>query len=305
MKTHLSRSVGLFARMNRRLLAGVRSGLHVGQLSASRFDRLGRLLGLRRLLRGQVRKGIQEALNPISLVRYYEFDFCHRQIPVGAKSILDVSSPRLFPLETARALPGARLTLVNPDPDDLSETARLVALLGLDNIRMKNEGLQSLGAAHQRTYDFVSCISVVEHICGDLDDSLAMAILGSAVRPGGVLAVTVPLSGTKVEQDEYYPPGVLPYTGTHNVRGRDGRFFFQRLYTREAIERRLLRSFSDADVHLEWWGETKRHVYRDYRETTLYNWGGDLNLFRSHFNRFASYEEMPGMGVCGIRIRPR
>jgi len=52
-------------------------------------------------------------------VRYFEFDFCLRQLPDMPMTILDVSSPMFFPLYLATRLPDTSFGLLNPDPSDI------------------------------------------------------------------------------------------------------------------------------------------------------------------------------------------
>lgn len=56
------------------------------------------------------------------------------------------------------------------------------------------------------------------------------------------------------------------------------------------------------DTNVVWWGEKERDVYDRYRRSGLYNWGADPRMYLDYFKRFESYEEMPGMGVCGIYV---
>src|SRR4051812_42649615 len=59
------------------------------------FDRFGRKLGYTLIRRGQ-RNGIGYVMNPVSLLRYFEFSFALSCLKKNPGECLDVSSPRLF-----------------------------------------------------------------------------------------------------------------------------------------------------------------------------------------------------------------
>lgn len=176
-----------------------------------RFHELGRRIGVKQLLRGGSRSAFQLLLNPLSLTRYFEFDFCLRKMPRAPKRVLDVSSPRLFPLLLALRHTDTAFVLLNPDPTDMAETRRQVELLGLENVDLRTEGIQALSAARNGVFDYVSSISVIEHIVGDFDDQRAFRTMLDILGPEGVLTVTVPLSPNKRHEEEFYSLGVNPY----------------------------------------------------------------------------------------------
>lgn len=271
-------------------------------ISSLAFDRLGRRLGVMQAFRGRLRRGLREILNPISLVRYFEFDFCLRQLPRSPRTILDVSSPRLFPLYLATQITNAKFILLNPDPYDIEITRYFVKLLGLRNVETRNQDLHGLLSTYKGTVDFLTSISVLEHIAGEYDDKIAMALMLEYLKPGGVFVLTVPLSKSKQHEDEYFSDSNMPYKGTHNVRNEDGRFFFQRLYSAISINERLLSQLRGQEAYLEWWGERKKGIYKSYRYSSRYNQGYDCRAFVDNFIKYNSYQQMPGMGICGIRI---
>jgi len=266
------------------------------------FDQLGRRLGMMLVIRCHWAKGLRGILNPISLVRYFEFDFCLRQLPDMPRTILDVSSPMLFPLYLATRLPDTSFELLNPDPSDVEMTRYCTILLGLRNVETHNQAVHGLLGTHKGAVDYISSISVIEHIAGEYDDTRAISFMLEYLKPGGVLALTVPLSEDKQHRDEYLPDGRMPYEGTHNVRREDGRFFYQRLYTEESINERLLSRLNGRKVHMEWWGEREKGFYKCYSSSSAYNQGYDCKAFADNFTYYASYDEMPGSGICGIKI---
>jgi len=288
----------------RRCLAGASAAKRARRagIPALPFDRLGRELGWRRMLRGQILPGLSELLNPLSLVRYFELDFALRHLPRPVASVLDVSSPRLLPLLMARLNPDATVTSLNPDEGDLLETSRRAGWMGLANFEALNRDAAGLPTERHRSFDYVSCVSVLEHVAGNYDDSEAIRALFGYVKPGGTLVVTVPLSPEKKHEDEYLPEGALPYPGSHAITGPDGRYFFQRLYSEESVRDRLLRPLGEVETHIEWWGEARKGAYNQYHHSPAYGKGTDCTEFLEHYDNFNSYARMPGAGIAGIVV---
>jgi SAM-dependent methyltransferase len=251
---------------------------------------------------GHVARGLRNIVNPISCVRYFEYDFCVRQMPSAPRLVLDIGSPRTFPLYLASQYPDTQFVLVNPDPTDIAVTDYYVRLLGLTNVELHNTGLDALLDTHQGKCDCVSSISVIEHVAGDYNDVEAMSLLLKYLKPGGVLALTVPLSEKKQHENEYLPPGIKPYEGTHEVKATDGRFFFQRVYTESSIHERLLSHLGESKSCVEYCGEKEKGLYNRYSHSPMYNGGTDCRFFIDNFVPYRSYAEMPGLGICGISI---
>ena len=275
---------------------------HLG-LASMRIDRFGRHLGKLDVLSGHVGRGLRTILNPVSCVRYFEFDFCLRQLPQSPLLVLDISSPRLLPLYLASQHKNAKFVLLNPDTSDISVTQHYVNILGLQNVELHNCPLDALLDTYQGRFDLVSSVSVIEHIAGEYDDKEGMSLMLKYLKPGGVLALTVPCSENHRHEDEYLPSGSKPYEGTHAVMADDGRLFFQRLYTEDSIYERLLsRKHEGDDVYLEFCGEKEKGVYHRFSRSRLYNVGLDCEVFVNSFAHYQHYAEMPGMGICGIKV---
>jgi len=289
---HLLRGPGLL----RRSLAA-RASAQRARIPGLEFDRFGRGLGLRLIANGYVTIGAQYLLNPVSIVRYFEFPFSAESIPATARDCLDISSPRLFSLYWSSRHPGASVEMINPDPVDLDET-RLIAKVGGIRIKYSNSDLRVLQERKDR-YDAIWAISVLEHVHGSYDDRDSIAWIYSALRPGGVIVVTTPID--RQPWDEYRE--IDPY-------GLDkpdsGPVFFQRWYDLRSIHQRLLDPLRGASFDLAFFGETEPGMFRAYEAEWM-----RLGLRRSvddpreiadHYREYASWEDMPGAGVCGIRI---
>ena len=261
------------------------------------FDAFGRRLGLRLMRAGELGLGASWLLNPVSIVRYFEFPFTARSIPAGSGKCADVSSPRLFALYWSAAHPGTSIEMLNPDAPDLDETRRIARAAGI-SLMYSASDVRAL-AGRPSAYDALWSISVLEHIHGDYDDRDAIAWMYSALRPGGVMAVTVTID--RRFWDEYRDAD--PY-GLD--RQASGPVFFQRWYDLAAIRERLLSRLSGATTSLAFFGETKPGAFKAYEAEWM-----RLGLRRSvedpreiadNFREFPSWEAMPGAGVCGIRI---
>jgi SAM-dependent methyltransferase len=249
------------------------------------------------MLSGQVGLGASYLLNPVSIVRYFEFPFVAGSIPANARICADVSSPRLFSLFWSATHPGVTIEMLNPDSRDLEDTRLIAATAGI-RLTFANSDVRTL-KDRPDTYDSIWSISVLEHIHGDYDDRDAIAWLYSALRPGGVLVVTV--TTDRVFRDEYRE--VDPYGLDHPDSGQ---VFFQRWYDMAAIRERLLDSLPGATALLRYFGETRPGVFKAYEADWV-----RLGLRRSvedpgeiadNFREYPSWQAMPGVGVCGIRV---
>jgi len=261
------------------------------------FDAFGRRLGLRLMLSGQVDLGVSYVLNPVSIVRYFEFPFVAKSIPTNASRCADISSPRLFSLFWSATHPGVVIEMFNPDRKDLEETRRIAASAGIA-LSFANSDVRTL-RDRPNTYDSIWSISVLEHIHGAYDDRDAISWLYSALRPGGVLVVTVMTD--RAFWDEYRD--VDPYGLDRPVSGP---VFFQRWYDLTSIRARLLDPLPGATATFGFFGETRPGAFKTYEAAWM-----RLGLSRSvddpreiaeNFREYMTWEAMPGAGVCGIRI---
>jgi SAM-dependent methyltransferase len=261
------------------------------------FDRFGRRLGLRLMRSGQLGLGAFLLLNPVSIVRYFEFPFTARSVPPDARKCADISSPRLFALYWSANHPGASVEMFNPDPNDLAETRRIAAAARIP-LQYINSDIRALGA-RPATYDSIWAISVLEHIHGDYDDRDAIGWLYSALRPGGVMVLTI--TTDRAFWDEFRD--VDPYGLDKQTSGP---VFFQRWYDLAAVHERLIDPLPGAQTSLAFFGETRRGAFKAYEAEWI-----RLGLRRSvddpreiadNFREYPSWEAMPGAGVCGLRI---
>lgn len=262
------------------------------------FGRFGTSVGRKLLARGS-RIGLDYLLTPVNCVRYFEFDFALASLlnPLGC--CLDVGSPRLFSLYVARYHPSASILMINPDSADLQETSVIAFQLGLQNVHVQQTDVASLVDRPTR-YQCIWSISVIEHICGEYDDGLAMRTMYDSLAPGGRLILTFPVDrrfSNEYRDHSYY--GLS--TPQHH-----GKFFFQRFYDGRTIQERLLSPIGRQPTKLRWYGEKEPGRFAEYerRWTKL---GSECTVddpreMADGFQEFQSWEDMPGLGVCCLAI---
>jgi SAM-dependent methyltransferase len=265
------------------------------ELPGVEFGVFGKRLGRRLLLRAP-RLGLGLLLTPVHAVRYFEFAFAASVLPPHCVRCLDVSSPRLlslFLLTTGRA---DSILVVNPDERDVNETRLIAQRLALTGLRTERMGIESL-LGDDEEFDAVWTLSVLEHI---EDESAAIATLYDALAPGGRLVVTVPVDRTAhVERrsGEFY--------GTHG-----GERFFQRFYDEESLRSRLLDVLPRPAAEIRWFGERRAGQWEEYERGWIARGHAvtvdDPRAMTDDWREFSSWEEMPGVGVCGFVVeRPR
>jgi SAM-dependent methyltransferase len=164
---------------------------------------------------------------PMDSVRHFEMDFFWKRAQdAKPRSVLDVSSPRLFTLLLLRHDRNARADLLNPDGRDLARTRSLAQGLGVGaRCRFLEQRIDA--TSRVETYSLVVCMSVLEHIIDDID---ALRTMWEHVAPGGRLLLSVPCAATALEEetnvDEY---GLLERDG-------EGFVFWQRYYDESRLQ---------------------------------------------------------------------
>lgn len=278
------------------VMTAARAYQHGMKCSASgmSFDRFGRGAGLRLLQRGHF-DGLKWLLRPMVLERYFEFPYVLERISDGA-ACLDVSSPRLFSMYVALKKKPGSILMINPDPRDISQSAATVRWLGLRNTRCECRGIESLEETAAQ-YDCIWCISAIEHIRDSrVDDSYAAKVMYRALRPGGRLIIT-----TVVDRRYWEEYRSSDSYGTQKLAER-GKYFFQRWYDENAIQRRLCAALGQPPREMKWFGEVRPGVY----DSVIARWlSGDWTapmdsprIVADCYREYASFRDMPGKGVA-------
>jgi SAM-dependent methyltransferase len=263
-----------------------------------RFDRYGRRLGARLLLRG-ARGGASLLLNPVSIVRYFEFEFADEVIGDQADSCVDVSSPRLLPFWLAQTRPKLQVRMINPDSADIGRSSDFIRHLGIERVDARCQGVDSL--PNEPSADVVVSISVIEHIAGAYDDRQAIRWMWEAVAPGGRLVLTFPVD--RKPWDEYRE---APMYEADTVRNEHG-VFFSRHYDLEAIHTRLLQAIGDPPHEMRFFGERTPGYFTAYAQRWMAEGLAatvrDPREIADHFQPYARWDDMPGRGVCGLVMK--
>jgi SAM-dependent methyltransferase len=186
--------------------------------------RLGFRWLLRRARRGwpERRVGFARLLVPLDPWRYYELGRVAEAQFAGR--CLDVSSPKLLPSLLQHEGKGDWTAI------DLFER-EIAAWREIDpGLALQVEDASDL-PYEDSSFDHSICVSVVEHVP---DDTQALAEIWRTLKPGGILHLTtnVALESRDVFVDEE------PYGEAS--KSVDGKVFFERHYTEEDLERRLL-----------------------------------------------------------------
>ena len=268
-------------------------------LPGRQFARYGFLLGFKLLFKGKL--SLKLFFNPVSIVRYFEFDFVSSSISNSDnKDILDVSSPYLFGFFIS-GKNNCNYHYINPDKNDLANVRSLV-----NKIKFARNYLTECLDAKKMHYpdnkfDKIVSISVIEHI-NDEGDSKVMRELWRVLKPGGFLILTFPVK--KEYEEEYISENIYNL----NQDETNGKFFFQRYYNDKKIEERLLSSIHNFEiVDKKVFGEIKNGFYDGYKEkwkkSGYWETVKDPYYISKHFKYYPGIKELTGLGVMGLTIR--
>ena len=253
-------------------------------------------LGLRLLAIVNVAEAYRCIVSPLDSVRHFEFDFFWRRtFRSGAKTLLDVSSPRLLPLMLLRAQPDLSADVINPDANDLRRTVELAEAIGVSKrCRFDSLRIEEL-AQLQRSFDLITCMSVLEHI---VDDEGAIRVMWSLLTPGGRLLVSVPCAASAYEEhsnvDEYH---LLESDA-------EGFVFWQRFYDRAMLERIFAITGPPASQAI--FGERKAGNYdadvvAKRTDPRYPRWREPYATTRAYAYRDI-LDDLPGMGVIAMEF---
>jgi SAM-dependent methyltransferase len=165
---------------------------------------------------------------PIEDVRFIELPELIAALSAEpGERILDLASPKLAAVELARR--GAHVVSVDQSRPEVDEWRQLTR--GSDRLQFDVADGRSL-AFEDESFDHAYSISVIEHI-GDDGDFAAFAELARVVKPGGRVVVSFPYDLRGREDWRERPV----YEG--GTAEQSGRYFFQRRYDPERVERLL------------------------------------------------------------------
>lgn len=203
--------------------------------TAAALARYSVALGARALPRGPRREAAWRIWMPLDVDRVHELPWVGRRIrAAGARRVLDIASPKLLACWLAEHTP-AEVVATDLWAAEIDAWRGLARAADPRRARWRGLRLEVADATaltyEDASFDAAYSASVIEHIPGD-GDTAAMGELARVLRPGGLLALTFPYRSE--HEDEYVERDLYgtPYTGEP--------IFFQRHYSAESVERRLL-----------------------------------------------------------------
>lgn len=240
-------------------------------------------------------------LNPVSIVRYFEFEFVSSSLNLeNSLKVLDISSPYLFGFYESNRFQ-LEYHYLNPDHRDLTNVILLSSKL-----RFKGKYTAQLKDAikldyPENNFDRVVSISVIEHINDD-GDTKAMKEIWRVLKPNGLLSLTVPVK--KLFEIEYRDKDEYNL----NYEKQESKYFFQRIYDNKKIEERLLSSISNYEIiQQKIFGVNEKEFYSEYKKRWMkYNYWEtvkDPYYISKHFSFFNQIDELKDIGVIGLTIR--
>lgn len=260
-------------------------------------------MGLRLLFK-RVPIGLNYFLTPVNIVRYFEFSFAFDNIPISAKTFLDVGSPRLFSLYMAKKYSSSVIHIINPDLNDIKESNTIVHALNLSNIHTYCSGVDTLSQSNVK-YHCIWSISVIEHISNGYDDTVAVQLMYNSLANGGRLILTFPVDR---QFHNEYRDHIYYRIGNSNSYGEDNtKYFFQRFYDKESIWQRILKPIKQEPKNIRWFGEINPGKFAQYERCWAlkghYCSVDDPREIVDNYREYENWEDMPGMGICGLVIQ--
>lgn len=241
-------------------------------------------------------------LNPVSIVRYFEYDFSLRSLSSkqNVENVLDISSPYLFGFFCA-SKGNINYTYLNPDLNDLNLVKKYSSKVIFNHKYKAETGDATKLNFPNNSFDSVISVSVIEHINND-GDADAMKEMWRVLKPSGVLILTFPVSKSfNIEYSESDTYGL-------NVDKMKDKFFFQRVYDEKSIKERLLNNIQDFTIlEQQIFGETEYGFYSKYSErwkkNGLLETVKDPYYISKYFDYLNSFDNIKESAVIGISLR--
>jgi SAM-dependent methyltransferase len=207
-----------------------------GGVRASSLIRYSVTLGLRALRHREARRAAAWRIwMPLDVDRVAELPWAARQIlNARPRRVLDLASPKLLGLWLAENS-GAQVVATDAWEAEVETWKRLAKAADPHGRRfgaLRLEMADGTALPYQSgEFDAAYSVSVIEHIPGN-GDTAAMAELERVLRPGGTLALTFPFRERFEEEFVHHD--------LYGQRYRGEPIFFQRHYSLEAVQERLL-----------------------------------------------------------------
>lgn len=176
---------------------------------------------------------------PLNYWRYMEIPITHWYFSLGnlttTQSIIDIGSPKLLALYLSATNPDSEIIVSDISDYFVSDFEEFKKLLNLGNMKIKIIDGRSM-EFKDNSIEQVFSVSVLEHIPEDGDSKCAKEI-GRILKPGGVATFTLPYAQDYCEE---YLEGIKTYWSDFSVEN-NGKVFFQRRYTWDDIEQRIIK----------------------------------------------------------------
>jgi ubiquinone/menaquinone biosynthesis C-methylase UbiE len=212
-----------------------------------KFYSFGLRAGLSNLRNNGTRLGVKKTLGKITqpINAYSRFpEYCWfdsaisnflNSAPRQKLKILDVGSPKMLGLYLAQK---KQIKIMLTDISEINVDEYEVMWKALEE-RARGEASFSLQDARALQYqdaefDIVYSMSVIEHIEGADGDARAIREMLRVLKPGGLLALSVPYGAHYMEQQR------IGFSGAARKTGDQRTYFFQRIYDPAAIQQRIL-----------------------------------------------------------------
>jgi SAM-dependent methyltransferase len=264
-----------------------------------KFAEYGFKLAFKLLSKGKL--SLKLLFNPVSIVRYFEYDFANSFISnVEEKNILDVSSPYLFGFYVT-AKNKCNYHYINPDMRDLENVRSLANKMNFTGNYL-TKYLDATKLQYQdNNFDRIVSISVIEHVNNN-GDSEVMREMWRVLKPDGLLILTFPVK--KDYEEEFISKDIYNL----NREETEGKFFFQRYYDDKKIEERLLSSLNNFEiVENKVFGEINTGFYNDYKKrwekSGYWETVKDPYYISQHFKYYQGIKDLNGLGVMGLTIK--
>jgi SAM-dependent methyltransferase len=229
-----------------------RSEMSIFRHRELRYYSFGLRAGMANLFSNGLRLGAKKTagkiLQPVnSYTRFPEYYWFDRAVAgylaqesVGSSArVLDVGSPKLLGLylgvTTTAELTLTDISELNIDEYKVMWNALKKRARGTADFLLQDA--RSLEFA-DASFDVAYSMSVLEHIEGEGGDSAALGELVRVLKPGGLLALSVPFGSGYIEQKRVGFSGAARKTRDREV------YFFQRIYDPDAFEQRIVRRLS-------------------------------------------------------------
>jgi SAM-dependent methyltransferase len=300
MKSNLKTISSLFLLpilVLRRLYFWVKTNKSI--LPGRKFAEYGFRIG--RILLRKGRLSIKLLLNPVSIVRYFEFEYAEKHLKVIEQDkILDISSPYLFGFyQSSKQIMDYHY--INPDRADLTNVISLSRKLKFKGNYSTME-IDALNLPFEDSFfSKIVSISVIEHIEDD-GDVLALKEMWRVLKPNGVLILTFPV---KKEYDiEYKDKDIYNL----NIGKASGRYFFQRIYDEQKIRERLLSSIDNFKIiEKEIFGVTIKEFFNEYKKRWIkYSYWETVKdpfYVTKYFTYFSDIKDLEDIGIMGLTIK--